>query len=167
MMKRNRTLIMTVLSLALILTATVGVSFAYFTDYESARGGAVLHLSGQTELTENVKDDNKEIGIRNTGETDMLVRVFVIGDEKILTVSGDGWTQGADGAWYYTSILKVGEEAPILKAEVSAKESDNIDFDVIVAHESSRVVYDVRDGKNIVKTPEGWDESIVSAIPAA
>ena len=80
-MRNKRKLVIT-LSLILCLTASVGFTLAYFTDYENAKGGAVVKLSGQTEVEEEFDGNNKQVTIKNTGDTDMVVRLKVFGDEK-------------------------------------------------------------------------------------
>ena len=90
-MKNNRKLLITALSLILCLSVSIGLVWAYFTDYESARGGAVLKLSGQTWLQEDVDEKGKTISIKNVDETDMVVRVMVIGDANHLgVITADG-----------------------------------------------------------------------------
>ena len=42
---KNKTKLVIALSLILCLTASVGFTLAYFTDYESAKGGAVVDLT--------------------------------------------------------------------------------------------------------------------------
>ena len=44
--------------LALCLSA-IGVTTAYFTDYESGKGGAVVELGGQTKIKEEMDENNK------------------------------------------------------------------------------------------------------------
>lgn len=158
-------------ALLLILTVGIGVTSAYFTDYESARGGAVIDLRGQTELTEEVKDGNKEVSISNTGDTDMIVRVMIYGDTgRISNITGNGWSKGADGAYYYDKVLHKGESTSKLTVNVSTGSSDTDDFEVIVVHEGSRAVYDGTaepgaEGQKLA-APEGWNADAVSQISA-
>lgn len=177
-MKRNKRLTL-LAAFLLCLTVTVGITAAYFTDYESGKGGASIALSGQTGLKEDMEGNNKVISIVNTGETDMIVRVMIFGDENRMTVKpGEGWIKGDDGAYYYSRILKAGKDGgegdstPEIIAEVTAKEGEEPeDFDILVVHESSRVVYDGQgepsaDGQKLA-APEGWDVKAVSEIDTA
>jgi predicted ribosomally synthesized peptide with SipW-like signal peptide len=167
----SKKVIVTVFSLVLLLIASVGMTVAYFTDYESAKGGAVLKLSGQTELKETVEDNNKTISIKNVGKTDMIVRVKVIGDPKKLTFNaGANWIDNreVDGWWYYGKILKGspdgdnGESTTDLFAGVSGTVGET-DFDIVVVHEASRTVYDVDgEGNPVLVKPNGW-----TYVPAA
>ena len=177
-MKRNKRLTL-IAALLLCLTVTVGITAAYFTDYESGKGGASVDLSGQTRLKEDMDGNNKIISIVNTGETDMIVRVMIYGDEKRMTVTpGEGWIKGDDGAYYYNRILKAGkdgaegESTSEIVAEIAAKEGeDPEDFDILVVHESSRVVYDGQgdpdDKAQKLAAPEGWDKKAVAKIDTA
>ena len=161
---RNKRKLVIALSLILCLTASVGFTLAYFTDYENAKGGAVVNLSGQTEVEEEFKDNNKIVTIKNTGETDMVVRLRVFGDENHMTVNSTGntdWLEGTDGFWYYKKVLPAGAEASMFKVDVSGKidPGDPIDFEITVVHESQRVTYD----GDKVAVPEGWKIDSISA----
>lgn len=165
MKKISKKTIILALSLILCFTASIGIVAAYFTDYESAKGGAVLNLSGQTELKETVENNDKTISIKNVGETDMIVRVKVIGDPDKLTFNaGANWIdkRDVDGWWYYGKILKgspggtSGESTTDLFAGVSGTVGET-DFDIVVVHEASRTVYDVdSSGNPVLVKPNGW-----------
>ena len=161
---RNKRKLVIALSLILCLTASVGFTMAYFTDYENAKGGAVVKLSGQTEVKEEFDGNNKEVTIKNTGDTDMVVRLRVFGDENHMTVNSTGntdWLEGTDGFWYYKKVLPAGAEASMFKVEVNGKidPGDPIDFEITVVHESQRVTYD----GDKVAVPEGWKIDSISA----
>ena len=156
-MKKNRTILLLLgLALALALAPAVKTAFAYFTDYEPARGGAVIHLAGQTELHEEVVEGNKTVTIENTGETDMVVRVMVFGEASRMSIeAGSDWTfSEADNAYYYAKVLEPGETTESIEVTVKGKEGDN--FDIVVVHEGSRVIYETVDGKEQVQKPDGW-----------
>lgn len=161
---RNKRKLVIALSLILCLTASVGFTLAYFTDYENAKGGAVVKLSGQTEVKEEFDGNNKKVTIKNTGDTDMVVRLRVFGDENHMTVNSTGntdWLEGTDGFWYYKKVLPAGAEASMFKVDVSGKidPGDPIDFEITVVHESQRVTYD----GDKVAVPEGWKIDSISA----
>ena len=165
---KNRKLLITALSLILCLTVSIGLAVAYFTDYEAAKGGAIVYLSGQTEIEEKADDTSKTATIMNTGDTDMVTRVMFIGDPAKLTVTpGENWTgPDADGWYYYTKVLgKAGsangaDKTSAITGAISVKDDDDIkDFDIIVVHESERVTYD----GDKVAIPEGWGVSSISA----
>jgi len=165
MRKISKKTITLAISLILCFAVSAGITAAYFTDYESAKGGAVLNLSGQTRLEETMSGNNKNIVIRNTDETDMIVRVKVIGDEDRLTVTGTGWIKGDDGWYYWNKILRGGkseaerDETSILRASITVA-ADEVTTDFIVVHEASRTVYD----GSALAVPNGWDKDAVGQI---
>ena len=159
MRKQSKILLLLGLALLLALAPAVKTAYAYFTDYEQARGGAVIHLGGQTELTEEVKDGNKTITIKNTGDTDMVVRVMIFGEEgeggQMSVEAGSDWTySGADNAYYYTKILAPGKTTSAIQVTVTIPEGE--DADIVVVHEGSRVIYETVNGVEQVQKPDGW-----------
>ena len=167
-MKKNR--IITIAALLLSLVVGIGFAFAYFTDYEAARGGAIIHLGGQTELIEQMDGNNKKISVKNTGQTDMIVRVMIFGDESKMTVTApDDWYKGDDGAYYYKKILhgsadgKHGDSTSTIHAEIKVTGDDATqNFDTVVVHEGSQAVYD---GTKLA-VPKNWNAEAVSKIAA-
>lgn len=160
MKKISKKTLILALSLILCFSVSIGVATAYFTDYEAAKGGAVLSLSGQTWVQEVIADNTKSITIKNVGETEMIVRVRIIGDATV-TPNAD-WTKvtsNGEDWWYYTKILTPkgtsGDTSSTLVATVTGPE-DVTNFDIIVVHESSRTVYDVEDGNTVLVKPNGW-----------
>ena len=153
MNRMSRRLKIVCIVLALVVLSTTA-AYAYFTDYEEAKGGAKINLKGQTVLTEPEADSShKVIQVQNTGETDVIVRVQVFGEGLSYPEQQDGWTDGEDGFWYYDSILKRGESTNTLTVNID--NTSGHDFDVVVVHESARVVYDGTDDNKVVK-PDGW-----------
>ena len=174
MIKKSRKLI-TICAVLIALIASTTAAYAYFTDYEEAQGGAQIKLEGQTEIDETPGDDQKIIRIKNTGETDVVVRVAAFGDfikwegENATTGSNKNWKRELivnkdgkkDGAWwYYKKILKPGETTPkiTVKIDTKAAEKAGHDFDIVVVHESARVTYDGTAANKVVK-PDGWPDS--------
>lgn len=132
---------------ALILAGGAGVqeAMAYFTTYVTAAGGHPVTLGYETEIEEDVEDMTKHIVIANTGESDCYVRVKVFGGSQFpLTISpGEGWSQGADGYWYYDEILPVGEKTSVLLAAIEEIPEDyEGTFNIIVVQECTPVLYD-------------------------
>lgn len=168
-MSKHRKLLVMALSLILCMSVSVGLAVAYFTDYENARGGAVLHLKGQTEITEVVDETGKTISIKNVDEPDMVVRVMIIADEAHLgeITLGEGWVDGKDGWYYYNKILKGSsattdneKETSDLVAKINVSGDEVVtDFDVVVVHEAERVVYD----GDKVAIPDGWSVASINA----
>ena len=177
-MQMTRKTILAVLGIVLCLSVSVGGAMAYFTDYEDASGGAVLRLGGETEIDEGSDARNKHIVIRNTGETNMIVRVGIFGNdnEEYLTVTPEaGWITGSDGFYYYGQVLTTDEEGnttsaidAVLKDEWKKGEShpDLTGMEITVVHESTQAVYE--NGEETLSVPEAWDAAAVAQIaPAA
>jgi predicted ribosomally synthesized peptide with SipW-like signal peptide len=152
---KRRNIILLVASLVLVLSLTVGLTLAYFSDYTEAKGGKKVTLGGQTTITEEPRDDRKIITIQNTGETDVIVRVAAYGPTE-MSYSGSGWTDGGDGYYYYNKIIPVGGKSTKLTVKWTVPEDLGDDYNVLVIHDSDQVVYDAS-GK-IVKpdTTPAW-----------
>lgn len=172
-MRNHRKLLIMALSLILCITASIGITFAYFTDYENARGGAILHLKGQTWIDEKADKDGKTIVIKNVNEPDMVVRVMIIADKDHLgdiTLGKDWSGPDNDGWYYYGKILRGskdrdGDETTEIRAEVKVSGNEDInDFDIVVVQEAERVLYDGADpDNNPVSIPAGWNINSISA----
>lgn len=160
--RRNKVYLL-VVALVLVLSLSVGLTMAYFSDYTAAKGGLTVTLGGQTEIVEEQNDDNKVIQIKNTGDTDVIVRVAVYGPGEI-TYTGSDWTDGGDGYYYYNSILPAGENS--LTSKLTAKwtvpEDLGDDYNVVVVQESEQAVFD--ENGDVVKpvTDPAW-----ALVPAA
>jgi hypothetical protein len=139
-----------VIAITLSLLTSVGMAFAYFSDYTEAKGEATLALKGKTDIDEQVTENKKEISIYNTGDIDMVVRVQVFGPEG-MTITGAGWTPVGDW-YYYNEALAPGEDSKTstLTAEVNNVPVDpENNLEIIVVHESAPAVYDKVTGELI------------------
>lgn len=155
-------------ALAAVLMATavsVPSVLAYFTDYVKASGSKAVHLQWQTELKEDVRENDKHITIDNVGETPVVVRVQIFANEDLASISGSSWEEWADGWYYYKKILAAGEKmAEADELLVDVKGSDQLpdsDFNIVVIHESQRVAYE---SNTKLAAPDGWDKDAVAAI---
>lgn len=159
MSSRNRKTIIAILAVALVLLTSIGVTVAYFSDYETAMGELTLHLSGETEITEEVTDTQKDVRIANTGEfgdASVVVRVMILGpDGMTVTIKDNHWHKNGD-YYYYDKVLAPGEETGSIIADIKniPVTADMEAFDIIVNHESAIAAYDEN---NIVKKPDAWD----------
>ena len=148
----KKTLLLTLA--VLLVAAAVGVkpALAYFSDYQRAKGTAEVDLAWSTTLEETPKDDSKTIRVTNTGDTKVIVRVSVFAGDFV-TVEGSGDWIEEDGWWYYDSILPPGATTEELRAVWDTKDAPDYDFEVVVVHESARVVYE---DNETLKMPAGW-----------
>lgn len=127
------------------LTATVGTTLAYFTTYATAKGYVEVSLEEQTQIKEDFSQWTKHLTIANQGENSrpVYVRAKAFGGEQYtLTYSGSGWSQNADGYYYYGSILNPGDTANVLDVKIDGIPKDAVDFNVIVVYETTPVIYD-------------------------
>ena len=161
MKKANKRFLLAICAVTLSLCVTVGVAFAYFTDYEMARGTAVVKLSGQTVIDEQFEDLDKVITILNNGEGDVIVRVGVYGPDEMKYEfdSGDWYHSETDGFWYYMHVLPADSRTSPLKVivkDIPVGEA-TADMDITVVHESLPLAAG-DDGYYIV--PDGWEKVV-------
>ena len=110
MKSMNRKSFIALLAAALLLISTVGVAVAYFSALDQAAGDAQLALTGKTEIHEGDSKTEKDVTIRNVGETEVVVRVKAFGpSQMVLTIDESKWVLGDDDYYYYKGILKPGE----------------------------------------------------------
>ena len=152
-MKKNTLRSICLAAAALTLTAGVAVGgvMAYFTTYVTAKGGYTVELGfTRTEMEEEVEYGRKVITLTNTGEQDCYVRLKALtGDayKESLVYSepedAGNWTPGADGYYYYNSILAPQESATELVVRFAfPKDKEPTDFNVIIIQECTPVLYD-------------------------
>lgn len=159
MRSRNRKTIIAILAVALVLLTSIGVTVAYFSDYEAAMGEVTLHLSGETQIDEEVTDTQKVIRIVNTGEAgdaNVVVRVAIYGPDGMkVTINDNHWKKNGE-YYYYDKVLAPGEMTGTITADITniPVTADMEAFDIIVNHESAIAAYDEN---NTVIKPAGWD----------
>lgn len=160
-MKRK---ILLVIAAVLVLSLSVGFASAYFSDHEAAQGAAKIKLGGQTEIIEGWDDGIKHVSIKNTGDTEMIVRVAIYGPDgenaKMSVTKGDTWEKSGE-YYYYKAILQPGDQTPMddLIAKVVFKEGTEADlgdnYDIVVIQDSAQPTYEGNNNK--VAKPAGWD----------
>lgn len=148
-----------------MLTLSIRVAYAYFTDYDHMLGAASLHLSGESEIEEEVKDTEKTVSIKNTGKegksASVVVKLLIYGPKEmtVTLADSDDWTpvETADGVYiyYYNHVLAPQESTSNVVASVAdiPKEADLKDFEVIVLQESQLFTVD---DEGFVEAPDGW-----------
>ena len=79
-MKKKSILIVLAMLFVLIAVTPIRESFAYFTAYDEASGEAAVTLKWETEIVEEIDENQKDkhIVIKNTGDTPVIVRVNVL-----------------------------------------------------------------------------------------
>ena len=168
-MKHKKTLPV-LLALILVLTAAIGGSWAYFTDYEQAKGGLTISLGHKETVRESFKDWTKHVVIGNDQESEPVfirVKAFTGSDFELIYSDKDGlWTPGADGFYYYAlPVDPEGETSPLdIKIEnVPETLPNDYSFNVVVVYEAASVLYEAdgtpyADWSTILTTGEGGNE---------
>ncbi len=145
------------LAILLVLGASQGSAWAYFTASETVTGGYVLSLT-YTPPMEEVVDGDKTVWFHSDKDAPPVfvrVKAFtgeLFQDDLVYTSDGDNWIEdaytgdGSSGYWYYMIPLEGGDESDKLYISVSAvlpevgpeiEEQAN----VIVIYESVPAVY--------------------------
>lgn len=153
---KQKSWILSLLALVLIVCAMVQPALAYFTANTQADGKIPIYFERKTTIEEKVDGMHKAVTIKNTGgdHPEYAVPVWVrarayVGQEYLqyLEVSGSGWSQGSDGWWYYATPVPVGESAAVLNVALVDMPVDNgvehqfKDVNVAVIYESASVYY--------------------------
>ena len=156
--------LMTLAAVLMLVFTSAGITLAYFSASSHSEGTAVLNLKAQSEIGETVADDGtKTVNIKNTGDTDLVVRVAVYGpwlteeDQAAdMSYDSDDW-ELINGYYYYKHILEAGgSTASPLTAKISGipADSDIEDFTITVIQQASIVTY--ADDGSVVK-PDEWE----------
>ena len=144
-MKRNY-LIISVLTLVLIISASIPPAIAYFTSYARAEGEAEIVLEGKTEIEENFSftDWSKRVTITNTEGVDVYVRAKAYaGRTYDLSIQGNNWNQDGDW-WYYSDPVAAGTATGELTVSISGipeEELENANINVAVVYETTPAIY--------------------------
>lgn len=139
-----------------IAGAHVAPSWAYFTANSEAEGGLTIQVEPTTSIDETVEGGAKHVTISNSANSavPVFVRARVFANAEYLangTPSGEGWTRGSDGYWYYTSPVEPGATTnellvqvawPDFDGEGEAVDHTGENFNIIVVYEATPVQYD-------------------------
>ena len=154
---KKRYLILAVLAIAMVLSASIGTAIAYFTTYTDARGGYVIHMKYETEIHEDVEAGVKKITITNNPNTGtetgtypvfVRVRIWSGSDTNIDSVSGTDWlttTPDSTNAIRYRNALYTGETTSALEVKISEVQGAGVrpgdPVDVVITYESVPAVF--------------------------
>lgn len=149
---------------AIILTLSVSAEFtlAYFNDHTKAVGSAKLHLTGQTDIIEEVGDNSKAISVKNESKepVDMVTRIKVVGPGEFepyefTQTDPKHWVKGTDDWWYYDQALAPEQSTETITVTWKIPSGTSIEnYDVAVLHESAVARYS-DDGR--IQYPDDWD----------
>lgn len=137
---------------ALLVVASVGVTYSYFTTYATAKGTIELPLSERTEINEDFADWTKSVTISNTAPADdpasmtvfVRARAFAGSTYPLVYTSDGSWTLGTDGYYYYSDPVAPGEVTSKLDVRITGVPEDAADdasFNVVVIYETTPALY--------------------------
>lgn len=148
---KKRNLILAGIAAGMILTASVPSALAYFTTYVSAKGLKDVVLGDRTTLEEPEPTNwTKQITITADADSEpVYVRANAFApDDYTLTFSGEGWSQGEGGWYYFSTPISKGAKANTLNVTIGSKKEGGFDkedigtnFNVIVVYEYTPVLY--------------------------
>ena len=150
-----RSLLVFTLAAALVAGVSIHAALAYFTTYCMAEGGLPIEYGTRTVITEEpqVVEGKKVVSIKNSADSKeaiyVRVRAFAGEEFQPLHYSGEGWTDGNDGFWYYDGILEPGQDTDAHKLTIQVDGLLTTDgyaagdkIEVPVIYESMPVQYD-------------------------
>lgn len=143
---KKTNLILAASAVCLVLSATINTASAYFTTYAEAKGGYTIELGDKTRINENFSGWVKYVTITSAEDSEPVyvrARAFS-GSQYPLEYSGDGWSLGNDGYYYYGDILSASESTSDLLVQISGvpvNADNDTSFNVIVVYESTPVLY--------------------------
>lgn len=149
-------------ALTAVAFAGIGEAWSYFTTYAEAAGGYTIQLGDRTEITEEFTDWTKHVVIENVESSEPVyirARAFC-GSQYTLVYSGEGWTQGSDGYYYYGNIVNGGASTGQLDIRIENIPADPEEmerFNVVVIYESTPVKYH-EDGTPYTVEETDWSE---------
>ena len=169
---KQKSWILSLLALVLIVCAMVQPALAYFTAHTQADGAIPLYFERKTTIEEKVTGLEKEVTIKNTGgaHPEYALPVWVrarafVGEQYDLEISGTGWSKSGDW-WYYATPVPVGQSTSALtvklknlpvvdEAEISFK-----DVNVAVVYESITAFYNADGITFRPHTPADWSKPL-------
>lgn len=135
------------LALVMVMTAGIGRAWAYFTTYASAKGVIPITLGDKTEIKEEFSRWEKRVTIVSDANSEpVYIRAKAFGSGSYpLVYSGEGWTIGEDGYYYYNEIVPGGGHTSVLSVKIENVPTEDVEdgtsFNVIVIYESTPVMY--------------------------
>ena len=144
-MKRK---VLFVIAAVLVLSLSVGFASAYFSDHDAAQGTATIHMGGQSSIVEKVDKDSKSVQIKNTGDTEIVVRVAIYGPTDMKISADENYWKEMKGFYYYKYALQPGESgitvAGTLVAETTYPAGTDLgsQYEIVVVQECEQAHYD-------------------------
>ena len=145
---KRRYSILAALAAVLIFAAAIKPAMSYFTTYAKASGGLMIRIGDETQIHETFVEQEKTLTITNNEEDSQEVYVRARGTAPggfTLTYTGENWTPGEGGWYYYGAILNPGDTASPLRVGIDGVPAQEVhvgdSFDIIVYYETTPVEY--------------------------
>lgn len=141
--KLNKRNLVLLLSLALLLTATVGATLAYVITKTDLLTNLFLPSKVDCAVVEDTATGT--FSVKNTGDTACYIRIAIVAtwtaDGKILAeqpdctvdLTGTNWTKGSDGYYYYKAEIPAGETVPGPKVTAETKENYALSVEILAS----------------------------------
>ena len=145
---KRRHFLLAAIAAVLVFSAGIGGTWAYFSTTMRAVGSVPIDIGTSTEIEEpDVINWVKHVIIRNEENSQpVFVRVQAFaGSQYTLTYSGEGWTDGGDGWWYWDEPLAADSSTGELLVAIGNVPADvqvGDNFNVAVVYESTPVQYE-------------------------
>ena len=160
----NKKIISLTATILLILIAVVGTTFAYYSDATASVANTFTVGSVETVIEEDFDTEgNKDVTIKNVGESDCYIRARISISPQDATVSlqglpGADWVAGADGFYYYTKPVSPQAYTESLFDGYSITDfNDFVDFEVTIYQEAVQAaVYDAEHDQHVYSMTEAW-----------
>ena len=146
---KKKQIVLAVLAVVLVLSSSIGIALAYFTDTDADIGEMPVAIDNRTDIKETVEGNIKTIQIQNTGDGPVFVRFKVIATPGVgLAYSGTNWDEtapeGTDSSYlYYNVEVPAGGQTEDLTVTITfptdGKKGDEVN--VTVLYESVPAVY--------------------------
>ena len=176
---RLRTAVLTAVAVMLVISATMGSAWAFFTTYARARGGVTLHLGHEDHINEEFKGWEKTLDITITADSNpVYLRARAYSDYDVSYSNSQNWTRIGDWMYYKktlapgvdkngkktdNSLKAAGDELKVKINDVPKSTDPTLKggetFNVIVVYESMEVQYD-SDGNMIAPENANWDMKV-------
>lgn len=147
---KKKQIVLAVLAVVLVLSSSVGIALAYFTDTDADIGEMPVAIDNRTDIKETVEGNIKTIQIQNTGDGPVFVRFKVIATPGVGVDpnGGENWSkeapEGTDSSYlYYNVEVPAGGQTDELTVTITfptdGKKGDEVN--VTVLYESVPAIY--------------------------
>lgn len=158
---KKKKLLLAALVAVLIMTMGIGSTWAYFTTYAEAQGSKEVQFGYETYIDEKIVNLDKVITVYASEKSEPVfvrVRAFTgLEYQDRLSISGQDWTKGGDGYYYYNKPIAYGEGTAPLNISVGKllREEELDAVNVIVLDESTPGICEYAEDGSLVRDADG------------